>query len=288
MEPVPAQWSDYACELGEGARWIDGRLIHVDILSGLLFALDGARPHTGEAEAIADVGVPLGAVAAVAGRPGDWIAAAGHGIALLGADGLDWLAEFGSPESMRVNDACCDSSGRFWAGTMAYDNTPGDGSLYRVDPDGSVTEVLRGLTIPNGPAFSADGTVMYLCDSALGSIDAYPLDPATGELGAPRAFARLESGLSPDGLTVDAEGHVWLAVWDGGQVRRYRPDGGLDRTLRLPTSRPTSVCFGGPEADRLFVTTAAFGLSGPAAGRVYAFDVDVTGPPANPYRPVPA
>ncbi|WP_052304856.1 SMP-30/gluconolactonase/LRE family protein [Stackebrandtia nassauensis] len=285
MADQPALWTDYACELGEGARWVDGRLIHVDILGGFLFTVDGSRPHTGEPEVLVDAGLPLGAVAPVADRPGTWIAAVGHGIALLTESGTEWLAEFGTPEAMRVNDAVADPGGRFWAGTLSYDNTPGAGALYRVDPDGTVVTALSDLTIPNGPAFSADGTLMYLSNSAHGSVDVYPVDPATGYLGAPDPFARLESGLTPDGLTVDDEGCVWVAVWDGSQVRRYRPDGSLDRTLSLPTSRPTSCCFGGPAMNRLFVTTAAYDLRDDAAGKVYAFDLDVTGRAADTFRP---
>lgn len=279
----PVVWSDYACELGEGARWIDGRLIHVDILGGVAFALDGSTPYTGEVAVIADVGVPLGAVAAVANRPGTWIAAAGHGVGFLGTDGLVPIADLGEADTMRVNDAGCDPHGRFWFTTMAYADTPGAGALYRVETDGTVTQALSGLTIPNGPAFTAE--TMYLSHSAEGSIDAYPYRPDTGELGPPRRFVALEAGLTPDGLTVDVFGHLWVAVWDGGQVRRYRPDGTLERVLRLPTARPTSCCFGGPELNRLFVTTAALGLDDPAAGKVYAFDLDITGRPAEVYRP---
>ncbi|MGH8795278.1 MAG: SMP-30/gluconolactonase/LRE family protein, partial [Stackebrandtia sp.] len=216
-----------------------------------------------------------------------WIAAAGRGVAVLSDGAAEQLAvlEEGAAPAMRVNDGSCDPAGRFWVGSMAYDTTPGAGALYRVDHDGAVSKALTGLTVPNGPAWSRDGDVMYLADSAAGRIDAYPADVERGELGPPRRFAQLEPGLSPDGMTVDDEGCLWTAVWDGAEVRRYRPDGALDRRLPLPTSRPTSCCFGGPGMRRLFVTTAAYGLDDEAAGAVYAFDLDVAGKPATAFGP---
>ncbi|MGH8877153.1 MAG: SMP-30/gluconolactonase/LRE family protein, partial [Stackebrandtia sp.] len=279
----PRRWSDYRSELGEGARWVDGQLIHVDILSGRLLRLSGDQP--GDPEVLADGSLPLGAVAPIAGRPGSWIAAVGHGVARLENDGLEWIAEFGDTDTMRVNDAVCDPSGRFWLGTMAYANTPGAGCLYRVDADGSVSKVLSGLTIPNGPAFSPDGTRMYLASSSEARVDVYPVDVGSGELGPPETFVQLEPELSPDGMTVDGDGHLWTAIWDGAAVHRYRPDGTLDRVLSLPTPRPTSCCFGGPGLRRLFVTTASLDLDDDAAGAVYAFDLDITGRPAAAFRP---
>ncbi|HZE39084.1 MAG TPA: SMP-30/gluconolactonase/LRE family protein [Stackebrandtia sp.] len=273
----------YTCELGEGARWVDGRLVHTDILSGRLLS-----PRSdGTAEVLADLDVPLGAVAPIADRPGEWIAAAGGGIAVLSHGRVQWLAtpEADRSPATRMNDGSCDPRGRLWAGSMAYDNTPGAGCLYRVDGDGTVVRVLEGLTIPNGPAWSPGGDVMYLSASADGRVDAYPVD-AAGDLGAPEVFAQLETGLTPDGLTVDADGGVWVAVWDGAQVRRYLPDGTADTVLELPTSRPTSCCFGGPDLKRLYVTTASYGLNEANAGGVYAFDVGIAGRHTAPFVPL--
>ncbi|GAB1818734.1 SMP-30/gluconolactonase/LRE family protein [Herbidospora sp. RD11066] len=265
-------WSDTGCELGEGARWVDGRLIFVDILAGRLLTTSADRP--GLAEELFRLDVPLGAVAPLEGRPGRWIAAAGQGFALLdeATGAVDWI-DRPLPPTSRMNDAVCDPAGRFWAGAMSYDATPGAGALYRVDPDLRVTEVLTGLTIPNGPAFTADGRTMYLADSAEGRI--YRHD---GDLDV---FALVPEG-SPDGMTVDVEDHLWVAIWGAGEVRRYAPDGRLDRVLRVPTPQPTSVCL----TDRkLFVTTAAYGLpsAGPA-GAVFAEDGLPHGRPANRFR----
>lgn len=175
---------DGAYELAEGGRWIDGRCVYVDILSGRLFELrDGTEPTV--PRQLARLDVPLGAVAPVGDRPGTWIAAAGTGIALLTADGaLEWLdrPEDRTTVPSRMSDGVADPPGRFWAGSMAYDGTPGAGSLYRTDPDGTVVRVLDGLTIANGLAFTADGTTMYVADTAVGTILRCRVDLASGDL----------------------------------------------------------------------------------------------------------
>ncbi|GAA2932909.1 MULTISPECIES: SMP-30/gluconolactonase/LRE family protein [Streptomyces] len=268
---------DGGYELAEGGRWVDGRYVYVDILSGRLFEL---RDDDGPAvRQLAALEVPLGAVAPVADRPGTWIAAAGTGIALLTPDGaLEWLdrPEDRTPLPSRMNDGVADPAGRFWAGSMAYDGTHGAGSLYRTDPDGTVARVLDGLTIANGPAFAADGTTLYLADTAAGTILRCRIDLVSGDLsGGPEAFARLsEAEGSPDGMTVDDEGCLWVAMWGAGMVRRYHPDGRLLQTLTVPAPHPTSVCLH-PGGNRLFVTTARYGVTRPtpASGAVLSVPV---------------
>ncbi|MFB7453517.1 SMP-30/gluconolactonase/LRE family protein [Streptomyces sp. NPDC056194] len=283
----PAVLGTDRLELGEGIRWTDGRAVLTDILSGrLLTAPDG--PDT-PLTLITRLPCPLGAVAPVEGNPGHWIAAAGTGICRIDPSGrVDWIArpEDGAPVPMRMNDGVADPHGRFWAGSMAYEATEDAGSLYRLNHDGRVTRVLQDITIPNGPAFDADGTVMYLADSARGIIRRYPVDPVSGDLGAPEPFATLGSG-SPDGMTTDTEGCLWTAVWGIGQVRRYRPDGSLDRIVDLPAGQPAGLCLGGPDGRTLLVTSAHIGLPapGPLDGAVFAIRVDVPGAPAAPYRP---
>ncbi|GGV87682.1 calcium-binding protein [Streptomyces griseoloalbus] len=272
-------------DLGEGIRWVDGRLVCVDILTGRLLTPD--EDGTAPLRTLARLDVPLGAVAPAAGRPGTWIAAAGTGVCLL-SSGTDpqWLArpERDAPTPMRMNDGCADPHGRFWAGSMAYDGTPDAGSLYRVGPDGTVTRVLGGLTVPNGPAFDRDGTTMYLADSARGIVRRHPVDPRDGGLGPGEEFARAETG-SPDGMAVDAEGALWVAVWGAGEVRRYRPDGTLDTVLRLPVAQPAGVCLGDDDRRTLYVTTARVGLAapGPLDGAVFRGRVDVPGLPTAAY-----
>jgi sugar lactone lactonase YvrE len=228
---------------------------------------------------------PLGAVAPLAG--GGWVAATGTGIALIGAGAgagaageVHWLArpEDGAPHRMRMNDGVADPSGRFWAGSMAYDTAEGAGALYRVDVDGSVHRVVGELTVPNGPAFTPDGELMYLADSARGVIYRYPVDPRTGGLGRHTEFATVAGG-SPDGMTVDAEGYLWSAIWGAGEIRRFSPTGSVDRVLAIPAGQPTSVCLSG---GRLVATSASVGLVEPAEsdGAVQHIPVPVRGVPA--------
>lgn len=277
-------WTNTRRILGEGLRLIGDQLVTVDILDGTLICLDPREP--GDGRQLLRLDVPLGAVAPVAKRPDVWLAAAGTGVALInGAGTVEWLdrPEDGAPISMRVNDGCCDAQGRFWFGTMPYDGSAHRGSLYRVDPDGSVVAVLRGLTIPNGPAFTPDGTVMYLADSAEGRIERYLLDTATGEPTARSVFVQLPPGAgSPDGMTVDDENHLWVAVWGAAAVHRYAPDGSLERVLTLPASQPTSPAL---YRGRLFVATASYGLDRLAEhdGKVLMTGADgITAPPATP------
>ncbi|HET6353898.1 SMP-30/gluconolactonase/LRE family protein [Streptomyces sp.] len=154
--------------------------------------------------------------------PGTWVEAAGTGIAYLLPSGrLGWLdrPEDSNAVPTRMNDGAADPVGRFWAGSTAYDATPGAGSLYRAAPNGDVTRVLDGITIPNGPAFSPDGRTMYLADSAHGHVDSYPVDLLTGTLGTPAPFLRLDPATgTPDGMTVDNDDHLWIAIWGRGGV----------------------------------------------------------------------
>ncbi|MEZ7003591.1 SMP-30/gluconolactonase/LRE family protein [Streptomyces sp. AD55] len=294
-------WTTSRRTLGEGLRHTGDRLVTVDILDGTLTALDPATP--GDGTVLLRLDVPLGAVAPLAGHPGHWLAAAGTGAAVLAPDGgLTWLARPGAagPVAGRVNDGCCDPSGRFWFGTMPYGPERGLGRLHRVGHDGSVSTVLDGLGIPNGPAFTADGRVMYLADSAEGRIDRFRVDPDDGELHDRTAHVTFAPGAgSPDGMTVDDDGRLWVAVWGAGAVHRYAPDGSLDAVLPLPALQPTSPAL---VDGTLFVATATIGLAvrpdggppdthpgghpagdGPGHdGRVLAADVGASAPPAQP------
>ncbi|MEV0280290.1 SMP-30/gluconolactonase/LRE family protein [Streptomyces sp. NPDC050610] len=315
-EPV---WSD-RLDLGEGIRWTPGGPVLVDILSGRL--LRGPLAHRdGPLEELARLDVPLGAVAPVAGRPGQWIAAAGTGICLFrtgegpgdgpgdrtgdprersgdardrpgdtrdGHTAVSWLdrPEEKAPVPIRMNDGTADPHGRFWAGSMPYAADKGVGSLYRVDHDGSVHRVFDGLTVPNGPAFSADGTVLYLADSARGTILTCRVDPLTGEPAhALEEFATVRAG-NPDGMAVDAEGGVWSAIWGEARVHHYRADGALDHVLPLPARQPAGLCLGGDDLRTLYITTARTGLTdpGPADGAVFTVRVEVPGLPTAAFR----
>jgi sugar lactone lactonase YvrE len=282
---------DTVAELGEGPRWdaARGELLWVDI--------HGCELHRGEVGADGGVrrigGVRidrhLGAAAPLEG--GGWVVAAGAGFALLGPDGA--LEELAQPEAAaggrtRMNDGACDPAGRFWAGSMAYDEAPGAGTLYRLDGDGSVRAMVERATISNGLGWSPDGRTMYYSDSGPATVDAFAFDPVSGSLGERRPVVRYGPGEGAcDGLTVDDEGCLWIALWGGWRVERRSPDGVLLAVVDVPVAQPTSCCF----VDRLLVITTAWkGLPDgerrrqPDAGRLFCCDVGVTGPPAVAFR----
>jgi sugar lactone lactonase YvrE len=189
------------------------------------------------------------------------------------------------PEN-RLNDGRCDRRGRFWVGSMHDRLRTPTGALYRVDPDRACHRVLDGITVPNGLGWSPDGRTMYLADTPMRAIWAYDFDPASGVPGGRRVFARVPDGAGyPDGATVDAEGFLWSAHWDGWRVTRYAPDGRIDRVVELPVQRPTSCALGGEALDVLYVTSAATRLTpaelarGPLAGGLFAVETGVRGLP---------
>ena len=175
---------------------------------------------------------------------------------------------------IRMNEGAADPAGNFWAGSMAYDQTPGAGALYRLAPDLSVEKVLDGVTVSNGFGFSPDGVRAYYVDTPTRKIDVF--DHRGGTLSGRRTALRIVEGPgSPDGLTVDAEGCVWVAAWDGGAVRRWTPAGELDRTVEVPAARTTACAFGGADLGDIYITTATTGLDPdrlaeqPLAGSVF-------------------
>src|SRR5665213_624824 len=184
-----------------------------------------------------------------------------------------------SPPGTVMNDGACDAKGRFWAGTIAADDQPNTGALYRVESSGEVEIVVSEIGMSNGIDWSPDGLTMYHVDSRAGSIDAFTFDPNLGMASERRRLVSIDSrdGL-PDGLTVDAEGAIWVAIWGGSQLRRYSPAGTMLRTASLPVSQVTSCIFGGPDLDVLYVTSARTGLHQgalarqPAAGGVFALN----------------
>jgi sugar lactone lactonase YvrE len=276
-----------AGELYEGPCWDPrtGTLVWVDILAGAVHVAD---PVTGQRQ-VHTLGMPVSAVAPR--RSGGWVAAVERGFLLLDES---WhpvggvVPAPGQPDGTRFNDGKCDPAGRFWAGTLAYDGTPGAGALYVLDPAGTVREVLRGVTNSNGLAWSPDGGTLYYVDTGRGTIDCMDVDPSSGAVANRRALVTVPGaeGL-PDGLTIDREGYLWLALWGGSCVRRYSPSGVLDRVVGLPVERVTSMAFGGAALDELFITTAWEGLTlierehQPLAGSVFRHRPGVTGlPPA--------
>ena len=185
----------------------------------------------------------------------------------------------------RFNDGRCDRQGRFWVGTMDDVGRGPVGTLYRLGRDGALTPALSPLTIPNSLAWSPDGTTMYLAGPEQDTIMSAVFDPDTGTPGTPRAFARPDPPAKPDGSTVDADGFLWNAEYDGWRLTRYAPDGRIDRVLELDVQRPTCCTFGGPDLSTLFVTTASQKLTEaelaeqPRAGALLAVQPGVAGLP---------
>jgi len=252
-----------------GLRWVD--MLAGDVLS---LAADGSVTRR-------SVGTIAAALRPRAG--GGAVIGVERGFVLEGPDGgLEELGELWDDPGVRMNDGGCDPSGRFYCGSMAYDHRPGAGSLYRLDPDGTVEVAMRDVTISNGLEWSPDGSRAYYNDTATGEVSALDAD-----LTARRTFARIPSDDgAPDGLTVDAEGGVWVALYGGSAVHRYTPSGALDAVVELPVTKATACTFGGPDLRTLFITTSREDLPDdeqPEAGSVFACTPGVAGLPARTF-----
>jgi sugar lactone lactonase YvrE len=277
-------FDDRVCELGEGPFYDErtDRMVWVDIMGQRVLWRGVSRPEYGEFPTPSHVG-------AVIPRAGDGLVLClRDGPALATANGDQWTIEplgtyvegdreagFVPPPDappLRANDAKVDPVGRLWTGTMAYDLRTPAGALYRLDPDRTVPRrMIGGVAISNGLGWSPDRSTMYYIDTPTRRVDAFDYDLSTGEATRRRVFAEIDRG-SPDGLCVDADGGIWVAVWRGHAVRRYRPDGTLDRVVDVPTAQVTSCTFAGEGYRTLVITTAAQDRpDDPRAGLTYAY-----------------
>ena len=203
-----------------------------------------------------------------------WRSGEGGGLVAALADGV-WTVDpesgaaelfvgLGEPPDVRSNESKCDPAGRFLVGTMAFDNSP-IGSLYSVEADGSVRRLLDSLSIANGMAWTEDGGTFYYIDSPLRRVDAFDYDLATGAISGRRPYLTFDDRVAkPDGMSIDAEGGLWIAFWDAGEIRRYGPDRELDVVVRVPATQVTSGVFGGPDLRDLYITSATTELSAEA------------------------
>ena len=246
--------------LGEGPRWDPARrrLLWVDLERRELHVFD---PATGEdRHTVLDDRVGVG----VPTESGAVLVALATRLALLEpGDGSlrDLVAIPHGRGDMRLNDGVCDPAGRFWVGSTALDFEPEAGALYRY-AEGELDRVLDRVTISNGIGWSPDGRLMYYVDSPTYRVDVFDFDSATGEPGGRRPFVVLPRGSGvPDGLAVDDDGCVWLALYGRGLVHRYGVDGVLDGVLELPVTKVTACCFGADDGRSLFITTASQELS---------------------------
>jgi sugar lactone lactonase YvrE len=275
-------------QLGEGPRWdaASATLLWVDIPNKCVHRYD---PATGK-----DAAQPVSGVVSLAlpRRSGGIVIGLTDGLHLLDGEHPTLLAGIEAERSdTRTNDGACDADGRLWVGTMALDERSPVAGLYRVDPDCRVTSILTRTTISNGLGWSPDGGTFYFIDSPTRRVDAFDFDPVTGALENRRPVAAVEiDGAVPDGMSVDAEGCLWVALHGGWGLRRYAPDGDLLAEMRLPVARITSCCFGGPELRDLYVTTRRDGLSDaemaqqPLAGALLRLDPGVAGLPTYAFK----
>ena len=276
--------ADAHATLGEGPVWDDARgvLWWVDVTAGRVRRFE---PGTGQDRAM-EVGSPVGAVALR--HDGTLVAALAGSIVSLDPDAgsSQTLVALDSDRGrIRCNDGKCDPAGRLWVGRMALDEARGAGSLLRVDTNRRVSTHLSGLAIPNGLGWSPDGRTMYFIDSTWLEVHAYPYDRVAGTMGEGRVLIRFpDDGSVPDGMTVDEEGHLWVARWGGSCVQRIAPDGSVGQRIELPVRRVTSCTFGGGDLGDLYVTTArrdADPVREPLAGALFRCRPGVRGmPPA--------
>ncbi|MBL7502116.1 SMP-30/gluconolactonase/LRE family protein [Frankia sp. CNm7] len=317
MTTAVSQVTDVAAFHGEGPVWVPGwgGLHLVDMLVGDVLAVDVAsgavaRYHVGTVAAVVRPRTNGGAVLALERGfalldPPD--AATSPGAATSPDGGAEaggpLVSPFGPPSELatrlrplpelwdeasriRMNEGGCDPDGGFYCGSMAYAKTPGDGALYRLGPDGAASMILPSVTISNGLAFSPDGTRAYYVDTPTRRVDAFDYSPADG-LTDRRPWATVPAGPGfPDGLTVDAEGGVWVALWAGGAVCRFDEDGGLDAVVKIPVPQVTACAFGGPDLATLYVTTSqdeTDTTAHPRSGAVFAVDPGVRGLPVLPF-----
>ena len=284
---------DARAGLGEGPVWdpASSRLIWLDLVDWWNKADDATGVvHLHDPESGAGRSIEVaGGVGSVALRStGSLVVAAGDGFGTLDLESGSFrmvvplnLEEVGH----RFNDGGCDPQGRFWAGTAGrVPGESGECALYRLDDDWQAEKTLSGVTVSNGIGWSPDGEVMYYIDSPTGRIDRFRFDGESGRLGRREALAEVPGRLGlPDGLAVDADGCVWVAVWGSSRVQRFTPRGRLDAEVVLPVSIPTSCAFGGPDLATLYITTAWATLTDeqlsrePYAGGVFAADVGVGG-----------
>ncbi len=273
--------------LGEGPLWDQERqlLYWVDIYNHRVHQFN---PTTGTDQGF-DVGEVVGAIAHT--RDQRLLLAQRHRLALLDlTDGRVTPVlhlETDKPDN-RFNDGKCDPQGRFWFGSMSA--TPQQANLYRYDPDGSLTILETGLTISNGLGWSPDQRTFYLTDSHLKVIYAYTYEADRGQIGDRRVLIDLSAeSFSPDGLTVDATGCLWSAMWDGWCVIRFDPKGQEMQRFLLPVQRPTCCTFGNSDLSALYITTASVGLSETEiqhsfeSGDLFCLPTEVQGLPAHPF-----
>jgi sugar lactone lactonase YvrE len=279
--------ADVHAVLGEGPVWVEreAALYWLDIKGRKIFRIDEARERR-------EWLTPLRVGSLAPRASGGFVAGTEDGIAIIdleqGRFDVVERPEQHLPDN-RFNDGKVDRAGRFWAGSMDDTEQAATGTLYRIGAGLGCAKIEEGYKVTNGPAFSPAGDIMYHNDSARQVTYAFDLD-SDGNAGERRVFARYAEGDGyPDGMTVDAEGCLWIAFWDGWCVRRYSPEGECIGKVDVPVARPTSCAFGGTDFDKLYITSASIGLDAgalarqPSAGGLFLAAPGVRGLPDLPF-----
>lgn len=278
----PELIADYQCVTGEGPLWhpLERRIYWCDIPRGRLYRYD---PQSGRHEQCyqAPEGEQIGGFTVQA--DGALLLFMSRGAIKLWREGLigTVIEEIPEERATRFNDVIADPAGRVFGGTMATRERPG--RQYRLDPDRSLHVVIDSVRTPNGMGFSPDRRHFYFTDSPELTIWRFEYDAATGAISNRQVFVRTREGEGvPDGMTVDAEGYVWSARWDGGCLVRYAPDGTEVTRVAFPARKVSSITFGGDEYAEAYVTTAGGqdkAANGPGAGALFRVDLGVRGVP---------
>jgi sugar lactone lactonase YvrE len=275
----PQLIADYECQTGEGPMWHpdEQRVYWCDIPAGRMFRY---HPATGEHEPCYE-GVPVGGFTVQA--DGALLLFMTRGTVKVWREGelTTVVDEIPDERETRFNDVIADPAGRVFCGTMPTKDRLG--RLYRLDPDGTLTRVLEGIGCSNGMGFTPNRKQMYYTDSRKREIYLFDYDQATGEIDNQRVFVQTpeDEGI-PDGMTVDAEGYVWSARWDGGCLVRYTPHGAEERRIAFPAKKVSCVTFGGPDCTDMYVTTAGGNHKaeeGAGAGALFRLNLGIKGVP---------
>lgn len=269
------------CWLAESPRWAEGAWWWLDAATGDIFTIAAGGPLSADDRGrhVLALGSRTSLVHPAAG--GEIVVARGPSIERVTRDADGWrttavwcLLEL--PDGTVLNDGTADAAGRLWIGSVGPDRRPEQGALIRIDPDGSAQVVRTGFALSNGMVWDGSTDTLLHVDSLARTLWRHRVDPATGEVLTSDAAVVLpdDDGL-PDGIALDAEGYVWIAVYGRGEVRRYDPDGAVERVVQVPTPQTTSVALGGPDGRDLLITTAREGFdearsaAEPLAGRIF-------------------
>jgi len=268
--------------IGEGAYW-DWRtseLLMVDITGGRVIKLSPSGDLIKEYQ----LGNKVGAVIGVE-NSSNYLLVEQRGLTMMAPSGArtELLMLLEANEQKRFNDAKADPAGRLWAGVMGMDQRPGVGALYSYQAGGLMHQMITDLTVPNGLDWTIDNKTMYFIDSPTRTVGVYDFNLETAEISLRNSFSMPISG-NPDGMTLDAEDNLWIALWDGSAVIQLSPEGKLMQQIDLPVSRVTTCTFGGKDLTTLYITSASFGVDEDLAGSVFVYETDTQGKKANLFK----